>query len=104
MELAEKQLSTELFAFYGPLISKKQQNDLQALLVDDLGVSEIAENEGISRQAVSDRIRHALDSLNEFESKLHLRENYLERRKIEDQLEIEFDRKLLHKLIDLEEK
>ncbi|MDN6900354.1 hypothetical protein DLJ48_05020 [Oenococcus sicerae] len=104
MELAEKQFSTELFGFYGILLSEKQQYYLQALLADDLGISEIAENEAVSRQAISDQIKHALESLTEFESKLHLRENYLVRRKIEDRLATKFDPKLLHKLIDLEEK
>ncbi|OEY81918.1 signal peptide protein [Oenococcus kitaharae] len=93
-----------MLAFYGPLLSDKQQDGLQAFLIDDLSVSEIAENDEISRQAVFDQLKRALDSLQEFESKLHLRENYLARRKIETQLQEKFDPRLLTTLIDLEEK
>ncbi|KGO32041.1 YlxM family DNA-binding protein [Oenococcus alcoholitolerans] len=97
-------MKTELFGFYGPLLSEKQQAYLQAYLADDLGLSEIAENEEISRQAVSDQIKRALVSLDEFESKIHLRRDYLQRRKLEGSLLLKYDSNIVKKLIDLEEK
>ncbi len=103
MNLITKQINTELFGFYDSLLSKKEYKYLYLFLVDDFSISEIAENKKISRQAVSNRIKYALRRLNKFEEKLHLRENYLQRRKIEDQLIIKPNKKLIKKLINLEE-
>ena len=60
--------------FYGNLLNEKRRNTLVCYYEEDLSLSEIAENEGISRQGVSDSIRRGEQQLRGFEEKLHLLE------------------------------
>ena len=48
-----------LLDVYGRFLSEKQRNLTEYYYNDDLSLSEIAENEGITRQGVSDNIRRA---------------------------------------------
>ena len=48
-----------LLDVYGRFLSKKQKNLAEHYYNEDLSLSEIAENEGITRQGVSDNIRRA---------------------------------------------
>ena len=66
-----------LYDFYGELLSEHRRKIYEASLFEDLSLSEIAESEGISRQAVHDNIRHSEKALREYESKLHLVERFL---------------------------
>lgn len=59
-----------LFDFYGPLLTERQQELVRAYYLEDLSLGEIAESEGVSRQAVHDLIRRAADALTEFEERL----------------------------------
>ena len=43
-----------LLDFYGEMLTEKQRNCLAYYYEEDLSLSEIAENEGISRQGVRD--------------------------------------------------
>ena len=61
-----------LYEFYGELLSNKQKKFMELYYFDDLSLSEIADEYGISRQAVSDGIKHAKSSLLNYEEKLHL--------------------------------
>ena len=63
---------SRLLDLYGSLLNEKQRNTLVCYYEEDLSLSEIAQNEGISRQGVSDSIRRAEQQLNSFEKKLHL--------------------------------
>ena len=65
---------SRLLDLYGTLLNEKQRNTLVCYYEEDLSLSEIAQNEGISRQGVSDSIRRAEQQLNGFEEKLHLLE------------------------------
>jgi len=47
-----------LLDFYGPFLSEKQRNLLHHYYNEDLSLSEIAENEAITRQGVRDLIKH----------------------------------------------
>ena len=60
---------SELLAVYGGFLSEKQRMLTEYYYNDDLSLSEIAENEGITRQGVNDLIRRAVIQLNEFEEK-----------------------------------
>ncbi len=65
-----KQLSvSELLDVYGAFLSEKQQNLADLYYNEDLSLSEIAENEGITRQAVSELIRRTEAQLEAWEGK-----------------------------------
>jgi len=50
---------SSLLDIYGRFLSEKQKNLTEYYYNDDLSLSEIAENEGITRQAVCDNIKRA---------------------------------------------
>jgi predicted DNA-binding protein YlxM (UPF0122 family) len=58
--------------FYGPLLTQHTQDILNLHFAEDMSLAEIAENLGISRQAVHDRIRRGLANLVGYEKKLKL--------------------------------
>ncbi len=62
-----------LFDAYGLLLSEGQQSILTNYLYDDLTVTEIAQNLGVSRQAVMDSVTKAEKRLYELEEKLEFR-------------------------------
>ena len=61
-----------LYDFYGRLLTKHQQRIYEDVVFNDFSLSEIAENEGISRQGVSDLIKRCNKSLISYEEKLGL--------------------------------
>ena len=61
-----------LYDFYGKLLTEHQQSIYEDVVFNDLSLSEIAENEGISRQGVSDLIKRCNKSLVSYEEKLGL--------------------------------
>lgn len=61
-----------LFDFYGEMLTKKQQDMIALYYENDLSLSEIAENEGITRQGVRDSIKRAELQLTEMEERLGL--------------------------------
>ena len=63
---------TMLFDFYGALLTQKQQELFDQYYNQDLSLSEIAENEGISRQGVRDVIVRAEAAMQEIEDKTGL--------------------------------
>ena len=65
-----------LFDFYGEMLTAKQRDFLEYYYNDDLSLSEIAENEGITRQGVRDAIKRAETQLNEMESRLGMAKRF----------------------------
>ena len=63
-----------LIDFYGEMLTAKQRDFLEYYYNDDLSLSEIAENEGITRQGVRDAIKRAEAQLLSFEEHLGLYE------------------------------
>lgn len=61
-----------LLDLYGDMLTQKQCAFLGHYYNDDLSLSEIAENEGITRQGVRDAIKRAESQLFDMESKLGL--------------------------------
>lgn len=59
-----------LCQIYGKLLTEKQYNFLEDYYNNDLSLSEIAENNGITRQAVRDNIVKGENKLFEYEEKL----------------------------------
>ena len=59
-----------LLDIYGKLLTEKQYYLLNDYYNQDLSLSEIAENEGITRQAVRDNLKKGENNLLEYEEKL----------------------------------
>ncbi len=57
-----------LLDVYGAFLSSKQREIMSHYLNEDLSLAEIAENEGTTRQAVSDIIRRSEIQLKKYES------------------------------------
>ncbi len=75
--MEQKVLQGYLYDFYGELLNEHQREIFEASMFDDLSLAEIAEQQGISRQAVHDVIRRCNKLLEEYEAKLHLLEKFL---------------------------
>jgi uncharacterized protein len=71
--------------FYGQLLTGHTREVLELHYCEDMSLSEIAENLGITRQAVHDRIRQGVQSLATFESKLNLASRYRVQKECLDQ-------------------
>ena len=63
-----------LLDFYGDMLTEKQRDMVDYYYNDDLSLSEIAENEGITRQGVRDAIKRAETQLFDMEKKLGVAE------------------------------
>lgn len=63
---------TRLLETYSGLLPRKQAQMCSAYYLDNLSLGEIAENEGISRQAVHDSLERAIDAMEEAERALGL--------------------------------
>ena len=85
-----------LCEIYGKLLTKNQLNILENYYNMDLSLSEIAENEGITRQAVRDIIKKGENKLFELEEKLEIMKRML---KQEEQIAI-----ILAEISKIEEK
>jgi hypothetical protein len=71
-----------LHDFYAPLLTQKQRVLLELYYHENWSLSEIAEHQGVSRQAINEAIKRAQTSLYRFEYKLKLLEKHQERIKI----------------------
>lgn len=60
---------TLLFDFYGELLTERQREFFDLYYNEDLSLSEIAENNGITRQGVRDVIVRAENTMQEIEDK-----------------------------------
>ena len=65
-------MQSMLLDFYGALLTEKQRECFDLHFNEDLSLSEIAEQSGISRQGVWDNIRRADAALKDIESKTGL--------------------------------
>ena len=59
-----------LLDIYGGMLTDKQREMIELYYNDDLSLSEIADNCGISRQGVRDAIKRGEESLDELEEKV----------------------------------
>lgn len=65
-----------LYDFYGELLTQHQKKVYEDAVLNDLSLSEIADEQGISRQGVHDLIRRCDRILDGYENKLHLVEKF----------------------------
>ena len=61
-----------LYDFYGELLTKHQRQIYEGIVYDNLSLGEIAQEEGISRQAVHDIVKRCDKILQSYEEKLQL--------------------------------
>ena len=86
-----------LLDIYENLLTEKQRELLNDYYNNDLSLSEIAENEGITRQAVRDNLKKGENNLLEYESKLSLMKNMQDREKLASDIE-----KILEKIPNID--
>lgn len=82
---------SSLLDVYGDFLSDKQRNITEHYYNDDLSLSEIAENEGITRQGVSDLIRRTEAQLVSFEEKCGYCKHFLRLKELAGKLNPESD-------------
>ena len=75
--MEEKLEQAYLYDFYGELLTEHQQRVYEDAVYNDMSLSEIAGEQGISRQGVHDMIKRCNKTLEEYEQKLHLVEKFL---------------------------
>lgn len=65
-----------LFDFYGELLTEHQRKIYEEAISEDLSLSELAEEHGISRQGIHDLIKRCDKIMLEYEEKLHLMDKF----------------------------
>jgi len=71
-EMQKYERRARLYDFYGPLLTDHQRRIYEEVVLNDYSLSEVAQDEGISRQGVHDLIRRCDRILEDYESKLGL--------------------------------
>ncbi|MFR7590832.1 MAG: YlxM family DNA-binding protein [Longibaculum sp.] len=89
--LEKKQRVNLLMDCYEELLTDKQQEYLMLYYEEDLSLAEIADDLGVSRNAVHDNLKRAVASLEDYENKLHLLEKHLQRIDLIQRIEQEQD-------------
>ena len=86
---------TLLYDFYGELLTEHQKQIYEDVVLNDYSLSEVAQEQGISRQGVHDLVKRCNRILQDYESKLHLVEKFVT---IKEQVE-----QMKHSLLDVEQ-
>ena len=81
-----------LYDFYGQLLTAHQQKIYEQAVYENLSYNEIAESEGISRQAVHDLVRRTTSLMQRYENKLGMIRRFRNLRKTADRLSEAADR------------
>lgn len=100
-----------LYDFYGQLLTEHQKKIYEDVVFNDMSPSEIAKEEGITRQGVHDLIKRCDKILREYEEKLHLVEKFMNTKKdiekikqISDKFKLNNDVNLIDEIIKLSDK
>ena len=76
---------TLLYDFYGELLTEHQKQIYEDVVFNDLTISEVAKEQGTSRQSVHDMVKRCDKLLEEYEQKLKLLDKFLKtREKVEE--------------------
>lgn len=86
-DIQKKDYYNILYGYYQELLTNKQKNIFEMYYAEDYSLGEIAEELGVSRNAIWDTLKKVIDKLEEYEDKIHLYKN---------------DIKLKNKLMELE--
>ena len=68
---------TLLYDFYGELLTEHQKQIYEDVVLNGYSLSEVAQEQGISRQGVHDLVKRCNRILQDYESKLHLVEKFV---------------------------
>ena len=97
-----------LYDFYGALLTEHQRHIYEDVVFYDLSLSEIAEEQGISRQGVHDLIKRCNKILEGYEEKLHLVDKFERTKKLAREIQSltkEFsekrDMELIHRIKEI---
>ncbi len=71
---------TLLYDFYGELLTEQQKRVYESFVLEDMTESEIAMEQGISRQGVYDMLKRCNRKLQEYEDKLQLVKKFVKTR------------------------
>lgn len=75
-----------LFDFYGELLKSHKKQIFEDYILNDLSLSEIAEEQGISRQGVYDLVKRCSKELMEYENKLKLAQKFEHTKKMVNEI------------------
>lgn len=86
-----------LYDYYGDLLTQKQKSYFEDYYFNNLSLSEISENDDVSRNAIHKQLKDVEDKLINYEEKLKI----MERNKKIEQLIMNIDEDLKNKIIEL---
>ena len=89
-----------LFDYYGELLSEGQKNYFIDYYFNNLSLAEIAENFGVSRNAVSKDLKLTVDKLNNYEEKLKLYQKDKKIRRVLDEIDNQEIKDKIEKILD----
>ena len=75
-----------LYDFYGELLTEHQRRVYEDVVFNDMSLSEIAEEQGISRQGVHDLVKRCDKILSGYEEKLKLVEKFNQTKKMVEEI------------------
>jgi hypothetical protein len=111
MDMNEVLKQSLLYDFYGELLTEHQRNVYEEVVQNDLSYSEAAEMFGVSRQGIHELVKRCNKILEEYESKLHLVERFLQIRSsvqeiqtLSSQYEAIEKEELAHRVLRISEK
>ena len=90
---------SNLFFYYKNLFSKKQKIYLELYFEEDYSFSEIAEEYGVTRQAVFDNIKRGMKQLDDYENKLNIYKRDMELKDKLQELRSGLSREKLERII-----
>ena len=93
-----------LYDFYGELLTEHQKSICEDYFFNDIGLSEIAEERGTSRQAVHDMVKRIEKLLIGYEAKLHLVERFIKAKDMIKQVKGYIDELVSYESVSEDEK
>lgn len=98
--MEEKVRDGLLFDFYGDLLSDKQRDIYRAYAYEDLSLSEMADEFGMTRQGISETIHRATKNLHEYEERLGLESQYRQVKALAEEIRSSDDISACHEMAE----